>query len=243
MGKVILKVSNLGKSYNKGKNFTVSDVSFSVEEGQIVGLVGRNGVGKSTIIKSITGILPFEKGEALINDFDVSVNPVQAKRCLGYVPDVSNAFDRMTGLEYLNFVADIFNVSKEIRQEKINEFQSMFPLGDNIHKLINSYSHGMKQKISIMASLLSEPKLWILDEPITGLDPQTALSLTEYMKKYAEKGNAVLFSSHNLDVVEKICDRVIIINNGKLVYDNDIDELKKNSKKTLEQFFMEKSGK
>lgn len=242
MGKVILNVSKLGKSYNKCQSFTVSDISFKVEEGQIVGLVGRNGVGKSTIIKSITGILPFEKGSAKINDFDVAVNSVQAKRHLGYVPDVSNAFDRMTGMEYLNFVADIFNVEKEIRQEKIAEFNKLFPLGESIHKLINSYSHGMKQKISIMASLLSEPKLWILDEPITGLDPQTSLSLINYMKQYAKKGNAVLFSSHNLDVVEKICDRVIIINNGKLVYDNDISDLK-SSKKTLEQFFMEQSGK
>ena len=241
MEKVVLNVNNLGKSYNKGKTFTVSDVNFTVNEGQIVGLVGRNGVGKSTIIKSITGILPFEKGEAIIAGYNIEKDQIMAKKNLGYVPDVSNAFDKMTGMEYLNFVADIFKVDKAARERKIGYFQKFFPLGESIHKLIGSYSHGMRQKVSIMASLLSDPKLWILDEPITGLDPQTANCLIEFMKQYAKSGRAVLFSSHNLDVVQKVCDKIVIINNGKVVSDINVQEFKKTSNISLGKYFMEKS--
>ena len=138
---------------------------------------------------------------------------------------VCNAFDKMTGMEYINFVADIFKVSKKDREERIKRFQENFSLGEAIHKSISSYSHGMKQKISIMASLISNPKLWILDEPITGLDTQTSLNLLNYMKEYSNSGNAVLFSSHNLDIVQKICDRAIVIDNGNLVANLDIEEL------------------
>ena len=236
----ILKVTNLSKSYNKGKTFAVSNINFEVASGEIIGLVGKNGAGKSTIIKSITGVLPFDSGEIAILNFDINTNGIEAKRNLGYVPDVSNAFDKMTGMEYLNFVSDIFNVSKIEREEKINEFQQYFSLGESIHKLISSYSHGMKQKISLMASLLPSPKLWVLDEPTTGLDPQTTSSLLNYIQSYAKKGNAVLFSSHNLDIVQKICDRAIIINNGSLFADWNIEELEKKSKNfELENLFME----
>ena len=241
MSAVVLKVNGLKKSYNKGKTFASNNISFEVNEGEIVGLVGKNGAGKSTIIKSITGILPFDDGRISICGFDIKYEPIGSKKNLGYVPDVCNAFDKMTGMEYLNFVADIFQVSKENRKQRIDKFQQCFPLGDSIHKSISSYSHGMKQKISIMASLMSYPKLWILDEPITGLDTQTALELLSFMRDYAESGNAVvLFSSHNLDIVQKICDRALIINNGNLVANLNIDELEKSENFELEKYFIEK---
>lgn len=239
MKKVVLNVNNLKKTYNKGKTYAVNNVDFYVLEGQIVGLVGKNGAGKSTIIKSITGVLPFESGHISILDYDINSQAIQAKKNLGYVPDVSNAFDKMTGMEYLNFVADIFKINKNERVKKIEEFQQHFSLGESIHKLISSYSHGMKQKISLMASLMPSPKLWILDEPTTGLDPQTTLNLLNYIQEYAKKGNAVVFSSHNLDIVEKICDKLIIINHGELVANVNISELKKHNNCELEKYFME----
>jgi len=239
MKETILKITNLNKSYNKGKTFAAQNINFQVEGGEIVGLVGKNGAGKSTIIKSITGVLPFDSGEISILDYNITTNALEAKKNLGYVPDVSNAFDRMTGMEYLNFVADIFKVSKEERENKINEFEKHFSLGESIHKLISSYSHGMKQKISLMASLIPSPKLWILDEPTTGLDPQTTASLLKFIQSYAKKGNAVVFSSHNLDIVQKICDKAIIINHGNLVANWDIEELAKVKDFELEKLFME----
>ena len=239
MAEIILKVNGLKKSYNKGKSYASNNISFDVKAGEIVGLVGKNGAGKSTIIKSVTGIMPFDAGEISICGYGVKYEPIGSKKNLGYVPDVCNAFDKMTGMEYLNFVADIFKVNKKDRENRIADFQKCFPLGDSIHKAISSYSHGMKQKISIMASLISHPKFWILDEPITGLDTQTSLNLLDYMKNYAHEGNAVLFSSHNLDIVQKICDRAIIINNGNLVANLNIDELEKTSDFELEKYFIE----
>lgn len=240
MKEIVLNVSNLNKSYNKGKTYAAQNINFTVEAGQIIGLVGKNGAGKSTIIKSITGVLPFDSGNISILDFDIVNHAIEAKKHLGYVPDVSNAFDKMTGMEYINFVADIFKISKVEREEKINEFQKYFSLGESIHKLISSYSHGMKQKVSLMASLISSPTLWILDEPTTGLDPQTTSNLLEFIQNYAKKGNAILFSSHNLDIVQKICDRAIIINNGELVANWNIEELEKQTKNfELEELFME----
>lgn len=240
MKEKILSVLKLNKSYNKGKTFASKNITFNVDAGEIIGLVGKNGAGKSTIIKSITGVLPFDSGEIKILDFNIVTNPINAKKNLGYVPDVCNAFDKMTGMEYLNFVADIFGVQKIERENKIKEFQTYFSLGESINKLISSYSHGMKQKISLMASLMSSPKLWILDEPTTGLDPQTTQSLLNYIVSYAKKGNAVLFSSHNLDIVQKICTRTIIINNGAIVVNSSIEDLEKNKDFELEDFFMEK---
>lgn len=237
MKEAVLKVEKLKKSYD-GKVFAIEDINFEIKDKEIVGIIGKNGAGKSTIIKSITGVIPFNGGKIFINGNSVAENPISAKKFLGYVPDVCNAFDRMTGFEYFNFVADVFNVNKETRDKRLEEFQTLFPLGDAIHKTISSYSHGMKQKISIMASLVANPKLWILDEPTTGLDAQTSKNILNYMKKYASKGNAVMFSSHNLNTVEDICDRVIVISGGKIVEDMNISEVKKKSS-SLEKYFME----
>lgn len=238
MREIVLEVENVCKTYNK-KVFAINDISFSVEAGEIVGLLGKNGAGKSTIIKSITGVLPFEKGNISILNYDIEKDALMAKKYLGYVPDVSNAFDKMTGMEYLNFVADIFDIDKEQRKQKVELFQKHFELGESIHKLISSYSHGMKQKISIMASLMSSPKLWILDEPITGLDHQTQLKLIDFIRDYANNGNAILFSSHDLGIVQKICNRVIIIDYGKKIADLNINDINKGNY-DLSDFYLEK---
>ena len=228
MSKEILIVKGLMKKYNQNTDYTIKDLSFVARAGEVVGIVGRNGAGKSTTIKCITGLHPFDEGQINITGYDVVKNPIEAKYHLGYVPDVSLAFDKMTGIEYLNFIADIFDISEEERKERISELDSAFGLGEALNRLINSYSHGMKQKISVMASILPEPDLWILDEPLTGLDPQTSSALKKMMVDYAGKGHSVIFSSHNLDVVEKLCDRVIIISNGRLVKDmtrKEVDSL------------------
>lgn len=225
MDREILIVKDLKKKYKQNTVCTIKGLSFVAKSGEVVGIVGRNGAGKSTIIKCITGLHPFDEGEIIISGYNVVKNPIEAKYHLGYVPDVSLAFDKMTGIEYLNFIADIFDVGEEERRERISELDSAFGLGDALYRLINSYSHGMRQKISVMASILPEPDLWVLDEPLTGLDPQTSSVLKKMMVDYAGKGHSVIFSSHNLDVVEKLCDRVIIISNGRLVKDMTREEV------------------
>lgn len=237
MGDIVLEVNALKKKYNKNADFTIKGVSFKIEAGEIVGMVGRNGAGKSTTIKSITGLIPFEEGEIKICGYNIDSEPIEAKKRFGYVPDVSMAFDKMTGMEYLNFIGDIYKVDKVKREAQIKELDDCFKLNEALGRLISSYSHGMKQKISVMASLLFEPKLWILDEPLTGLDPQTSSGLKKYMLSYAKKGNTVLFSSHNLDVVEKICTRVLFINKGELVEDLKMGEFAKKGE-ALEDYFI-----
>lgn len=237
----ILEVKNLKKKYKGNDYYSLKGATFECNLGEVVGMVGKNGAGKSTIIKCVTGLIPYSEGSVKVGGFEVKEKSTETKRLIGFVPDVSFAFEKMTGMEYINFVADIYGVSQKDRQERIELFQSKFKLGDKIFNLISSYSHGMKQKISVMASIVSNPKLWILDEPHTGLDPQTTLALRNFMKEYAEKGNCVIFSSHNLDIVEKICDKVIIINNGELISQIDMATFK-NSGKSLEEYFIEVCG-
>ncbi|MGN1227339.1 MAG: ABC transporter ATP-binding protein [Christensenellales bacterium] len=237
----VLEVENLSKKYKGNDYYSVKGVSFDCYLGEVVGMVGKNGAGKSTIIKCITGLIPYSEGAIKVLGKEVKDNATERKRNIGFVPDVSFAFEKMAGIEYVNFVADIYGVSQDDRIARLNEFEGKFNLGDKIYNLISSYSHGMKQKISVMASLISYPKLWILDEPHTGLDPQTTLALRNYMKDYASKGNCVIFSSHNLDIVQKICDKVIIINNGEVVAKVDMAEFAK-SGQSLEEYFIEMCG-
>ena len=237
MSREVLVVKNLNKRYNDNVNYTVKNMSFSCMAGEVVGIVGRNGAGKSTTIKCITGLHDFEEGQIIINGFDIMQNPIEAKYNIGYVPDVSLAFDKMTGREYLNFIADIFGIDNDKRAERIESLDKAFGLGFALNRLISSYSHGMKQKISVMASILPEPDLWILDEPLTGLDPQTSSVLKKLMQQYAKDGHTVIFSSHNLEVVEKICDRVIIISEGALVKDLDKNAID-NLGMSLEEYFV-----
>lgn len=242
-GEKIVEIKGLSKKYRKAKKFAIDEINIECRAGEIVGLLGKNGAGKSTTIKCLTGFFDFEKGNIKICDYDIKKNPIDAKKNLGYVPDNRATFEKMTGLEYINFIADLHQVPVELRKERLDEMQEIFKLGDKINNLISSYSHGMKQKVCLMASLIHNPKLWLLDEPLTGLDPQTSKALHKYMNKYRQKGNAVLYSSHNLDAVEKTCDRAYIINNGKIVANIDIAEFKKNNPgKSLETAFMEKFG-
>ena len=212
---LIVEIKGLYKKYAQAADFVIYDINIECRPGEIVGLLGKNGAGKSTTIKCLTGFFPFDKGEIRICGQDIKTEPVKAKMNLGYVPDNRAMFDKMTGTEYINFIADLHKTPVEDRIARIDEMQRIFVLGDKIDALISSYSHGMRQKICLMASLIHQPKLWLLDEPLTGLDPQTSKALREYMQVYKAKGNGVLYSSHNLDAVEKTCDRAYIINKGR----------------------------
>lgn len=232
-----LEVKSLSKKYSAKSNYAAKDISFSCERGQIVGLLGSNGAGKSTSLKCITGMIPLTEGEILIGGYSVTKNPINAKRCFSFVTDNHATFVKMTGLQYLSFMADVYKVPKEVRQSRYEELENVFQLGDAVKRLISNYSHGMKQKICMMASLIHEPDLWILDEPMVGLDPRTQNAVINFMHYYANKGKTILFSSHNLDVVRRVCDRVVIINKGNLVADLVIDEGMRNDHSILEGYY------
>ena len=237
---VVLKVDSLCKKYDqKATEYTVKNINFQVKKGEIVGLIGHNGAGKTTILKSIMGMYAFNEGDVSIAGHSIKSNPVEAKRNFGFVTDNHAVFLKMTGLQYLAFMADIYQVPAEVRQQRVDELQKIFVLGDAINRLIGTYSHGMKQKICMMGSLMHQPDLWILDEPMVGLDPRTAKSVIDYMKAYAALGHAVLFSSHNLDTVEKVCDRVVIIKKGDLVENLDVKTFTQTKDaKDLEEYFL-----
>lgn len=224
-GSLPLEVTNLFKRYGNKADFAVKDISFSLNEGEVVGILGANGAGKSTTLKCITGMIPVTKGTITVSGYDVSKNPVEAKRNFSFVTDNHTVFTKMTGMQYLSFMCDVYGVPYEKRDEKIKELEGVFKLGDSINRLISGYSHGMKQKICMMGSLMHEPRLWLLDEPMLGLDPRTQNAVINYMREYVKKGKTILFSSHNLDVVERVCDRVLIIASGELkkVIVSDVD--------------------
>lgn len=235
----MLKIDNLTKRYAKSDKIAVNNLTLELKEGEIFGFLGPNGAGKSTTIKCITGILPYTEGKISVCGFDINENPIDAKRCIGYVPDTHVIYDKLTGLEYINFMCDVYRVDPGIRKERYENLIKLFELESAINNQIKSYSHGMKQKISIIGALMSNPKLWILDEPLTGLDPQSSYELKKLMRQHVEAGNTVFFSSHVLDVVEKLCDRVGIINNGELITVCTIKELKdKRADLSLEDFFL-----
>lgn len=233
----LLEVKGLYKKYNPKADFAVEDINIFGCGGEIIGLLGHNGAGKSTTIKCITGMHPYQKGDIIICGHNLAEEPIKAKSNFGYVSDEFTLFERMTGFEYINFMADIYQVSQEERKERIENFQKFFMLGDAIYEQISAYSHGMKQKISIMGALIHNPKVFILDEPMTGLDPHTANHLKKYFKEHSKNGNLVLFSSHNLDVVEKICDRAYIIDQGKLLEELNLKTFKKKGT-DLESYFL-----
>lgn len=234
---MLLKVDKLFKKYKPTSDYAVSDISFYGISGEIVGILGHNGAGKSTIIKCVTGMHPYNEGIIEICGNDLIKNPLEAKSSFGYVSDQYMLFETMTGMEYINFMADIYQVSIEDRKKRIEMFQEIFQLGPSINNQISSYSHGMKQKISFMAALIHNPKVFILDEPMVGLDPYTSNQVKLFFKKYSEAGNLVIFSSHNLDVVEKVCDRAYIINQGKMLEEINIEQFKE-SGKDLEEYFL-----
>ncbi|MDR0462281.1 MAG: ABC transporter ATP-binding protein [Christensenellaceae bacterium] len=234
----ILKVQHLFKHYNGAKYISARDINFEVKEGEIFGFLGVNGAGKSTSIKCITGIIPFTSGKIEICGFDNKKDPYNAKKCFGFVPDNHAVYDKLTGSEYVNYIADLYGVEENVRKERFEMLCAKFKIGHAVNNQIMSYSHGMKQKISIIGALIHMPKLWILDEPMVGLDPQSIFEVKEYMKEYAKKGNSVFFSSHNLDTVQVMCDRAVIVHGGIVIADIDLHEYRRTGK-DLEKEFME----
>lgn len=240
----MLKITDLTKVYGKSTVKALDSVSLEVSPGEIFGFIGPNGAGKTTLIKVLTGILPFNEGTVEICGEDVKKNPRKAKLNVGYVPDSHIIYDKLTGREYVDFMADIYGVGIEERKSRAQKLLSSFSLTEDFDRPIKDYSHGMKQKISIIGALIHDPKLWVLDEPMTGLDPQSSYELKELMREHCRRGNAVFFSTHVLDVAEKICDKVGIILKGKIVMTGSMDEVREASKDgSLEDFFLSVAGK
>lgn len=238
----MIEFVNLTKIYsNKNKVKAVDNLNLTVNDGEIFGFLGHNGAGKTTTIKMLTGIIKPTDGKVLINGIDIVAEPEKAKREFAYVSDNPDIFLRLTGIEYIKFMADIFEVPEEVRKDRLEKLASEFEMTHALNSKIASYSHGMRQKIILMASLIHEPNVWILDEPLTGLDPKSSYIFKKSMKEHARKGNIVFFSTHVLEVAEKLCDRVGIIKNGKLIAQGTIDEIKNNfsGNATLENIFME----
>ena len=239
----LLSVNNLTKIYKGQLTTAVSDVSFEVNEGEIVAFVGPNGAGKSTTIKCITGIHPFDGGSVIVCGHDIKTDPIGAKMNIGYVSDDHATYENLTGYDYLNFVCNVYRVPAGERKQKIQNLADMLEISSALSKQINTYSHGMKQKICIIAALVHSPKLWILDEPMTGLDPRSAHILKELMRSHCAEGNSVFFSSHVLEVVEKLCDRVVIINRGSIIKTLSEDDLKEiTQSSSLEEYFLTLTG-
>ncbi len=236
----MIEIVNVSKSYVKDKK-SIDGLNLKINNGEIFGFLGPNGAGKTTTIKMITGILKPDEGKILIDGKDINENPIEAKRNFGFVPDSPDLFLKLKGIEYLNFLADIYNVSKEDREKRIDDLSKRFDIYNNLSDRIQSYSHGMRQKLIVIGALLHNPKNWILDEPMTGLDPKSSHDLKELMKEHTKNGNTVFFSTHVLEVAEKLCDRIGIINKGKLIFVGTYEEMKKQIKEdgSLEDLFLQ----
>ncbi len=232
----MIELKNLNKSFIKNKNI-VDNLNIKINNGEIFGFLGPNGAGKTSTIKMMTGILDIDGGDIMIDGISIQNNPIQAKKKFGYVPDNPDVFLKLKGIEYLNFIADIYNISSGVREKRIERLSKRFELYDVLYEKIQSYSHGMRKKIVDIASLIHDPQNWILDEPMTGLDPKSSLELKKIMREEADKGKTVFFSTHVLEVAERICDRVAIINKGKLAYIGNSKEIRNNV--SLEELFME----
>ena len=232
----MLEIKNLMKIYKGGKR-AVSNLNLSVQPGDICGFIGHNGAGKTTTIKCVVGIHDFDEGEILVNKISVKKEPMKCKSILAYIPDNPDLYEYLTGIQYLNFIADIFEVSETEREKRIKEEADAFEITAALGDLIASYSHGMKQKLAIIGALIHKPKLLILDEPFVGLDPKATLVLKNKMHQLCEEGSAIFFSTHVLDVAEKLCNKVAIIRQGQLIAAGNMEELTKNG--SLESVFME----
>lgn len=233
----MLVIRDLEKHY-KGTDKGISGVSIHVEKGDIYGFIGHNGAGKTTLLKAITGIHEFEKGEVLIDGVNLRKNPVEAKRRFAYVPDNPDVYEFMTGIQYLNFIADIFGTSAADREKRIADYAERFEITASLGDLISSYSHGMKQKLVLISALIHGPKLLIMDEPFVGLDPKAAFLLKEIMRELTESGGAIFFSTHVLDVAEKLCNKVAIVRGGHVITSGLMQDVLKD-KASLEALFME----
>lgn len=231
----MLNIRNLNKSYADKK--ILIDINLNIEPGDIYGFVGPNGAGKTTTIKCCVGLLDFESGEITIGGYDIKKNPLECKKQIAYIPDNPDLYEFFTGYEYINFISDFFKVSSDYRREKIEEYSKIFQLENNLSDTISTYSHGMKQKLAIICALIHKPKLLILDEPFVGLDPMATHYLKEEFKKMCSEGSSVFFSSHVLEVVEKLCNKIAIIRKGEILINGPTEEVKKDQ--SLENVFME----
>lgn len=236
----MIEIKNVSKSYKKGKK-VIDNINLEIKDGEIFGFLGPNGAGKTTTIKMITGILDIDEGDIFIDGNSIKTNPIEAKKRFGLVPDNPDIFIKLKGIEYLNFIADIYKISEEERIEKIKSLSKQFEMENVLNNKIQSYSHGMRQKIVIMATLLHDPQNLILDEPMTGLDPRSSFDLKRIMREHTKQNKSVFFSTHILEVAERLCDRVGIINRGKLVFIGTYEEMKRefNKNASLEELFME----
>lgn len=235
----MIKASNLRKVYG-GDFVSVDNLSFDINKGEIVGFVGQNGAGKTTTIKMLTGILRPTSGTVAINGADIEKEPVKAKQAIGYIADNPDIFLHLTGSEYVNFIADIYGVSEADRKKRIEQMADRFGMEDSLNKKMLGYSHGMRQKMMVIGALVHKPPVWILDEPMTGLDPNAAYELKKMMREHADEGNCVFFSTHVLEVAEKLCDRIIMIKKGESIYQGTLEELcEKHKNKSLEDIFID----
>ncbi|MEI6578119.1 MAG: ABC transporter ATP-binding protein [Eubacteriales bacterium] len=232
----MLRINNLSKTYKGGKK-AVDNLSMLVEAGDIFGFIGPNGAGKTTTIKAVVGVLDFEDGDIFINDLSIKKDPLNCKKITAYIPDNPDLYEYFTGIAYLNFIGDIFAVERREREEQIKKYADRLELTENLGDMISSYSHGMKQKLAIISALIHKPKLLVLDEPFVGLDPKSAFTLKTIMHELCETGSAIFFSTHVLDVAEKLCNKIAIIRDGKLIACGDTDDVKGDG--SLEEVFLE----
>ena len=234
----MLRIASLTKTY--GAKRAAANLSLHIAPGEIYGFIGHNGAGKTTTLKAVVGILQFDKGEVFIKGESIRKNPLACKQKIAYIPDNPDLYEFMTGIKFLNFIADIFGVPEEKRQERIRKYADLFEMTENLAQPIASYSHGMKQKLAIISAWIHEPKLIIMDEPFVGLDPKAAHILKQMMREICDEGGAIFFSTHVLEVAEKLCDKVAIIRNGQLIQSGTMQEVKGDD--SLEEVFLELEG-
>ena len=231
----MIEIKNVTKKYGETK--ALSNVSFNVNEGEIFAFIGHNGAGKTTLIKAIVGIHDFDEGEILINGKSIKKDAIECKKEIAYVPDNPELYENMKAIDFINFICDMYEIDQKVREENITKYAKMFEMENNLNDLISSFSHGMKQKIALISALSHNPRVLIMDEPFVGLDPKAVYDVKQVMKEMIEKGKIVFFSTHILDVAEKLCSRVAIIKNGELIKVGKMDEIK--GDKTLEKVFLE----
>ena len=231
----MLEINGLSKSY--GSHKAVDNLSMRIANGEIHGFIGHNGAGKTTTLRSIAGILQFEEGTIMIDGHSIKEEPLACKKIMAYIPDNPDLYEFMTGIQYLNFIADIYGVDVSVRDQRIHRYTDLFEITSVLDDTISSYSHGMKQKLAIVSAWIHEPKLILMDEPFVGLDPKASHILKQMMREFCDQGNAILFSTHVLEVAEKLCDRVAIIKDGKLIRSGTMEDVKGDS--SLESVFLE----
>lgn len=232
----MLEIKNFSKTYSGGKK-AADHIDIKVDAGDIYGFIGHNGAGKSTTIKAVVGVLDFEEGDIFVNGHSIRKEPLECKKVTAYIPDNPDIYEYLTGIQYLNFIADIFGIDQRTREERIAEYSDMFEITNALGNLISSYSHGMKQKVAIISALVHEPKLLVLDEPFVGLDPKASIDLKQVTKKLCENGSSIFFSTHVLEVAQKLCNKIAIIKEGKIVAAGRMEDLIRDQ--SLEEVFME----